>query len=59
MENSEHSVYVDGVCVWCIHKENCTHDKYVITELLDRITMRCSNYEYNRPPEQYVSNKNI
>lgn len=56
---SKNNVYVKDVCIWCKHNKECTHDKYIVTKILDRTTMRCAGYEYNRPPEQYVFNNTV
>lgn len=54
MMNNENRVYVEDVCIWCTRYNECNHDRFVVTKILDRTTMRCSGYEYNRPPEQNI-----
>lgn len=52
MDNNKSKVYVNDICIWCTHNNECNHDRFIVTKFLDRTTMRCAGYEYNRLPEQ-------
>lgn len=49
--NEQKSYYKDKICSLCKFRETCNKDKFVITEIYDRVSMRCITYTHEDTEE--------
>lgn len=57
MNNNDKETYNSAVCVWCIHKNECTQNKFAVFVYKDRVSMRCPKYEYINKDKETILEK--
>ena len=47
----KNNTYQRCICNWCVNKDNCDKDRYITTNIMGRVSIRCANYQYDKPKE--------
>lgn len=44
--DEQRAYYIDKVCSLCKNRDKCNKDKFILTEIYDRVSIKCLSYEY-------------
>lgn len=48
MTDEQKSYYIDNICNLCVNKDNCDKDKFISTNIYDKLSIKCLNYELDK-----------
>ena len=51
--------YISKICSLCKKRETCPKDKFSKYSIYEKTSMRCPEYEYDRPDENILENPEI
>lgn len=47
--NRDKEVYNSTICIYCKNKDICDLNKFIVKVYRDKVSMKCREYEYNKP----------
>ena len=48
MTDEQKIYYINTVCNICSNKKDCNKDKFISTEILNRLSIKCLEYKYEK-----------